>query len=174
MAGWLLVLNNYPRTRDHKLSAGVFFSGVRRTGTWPILSIECSCQSQATCMFKCVCSDRLRSVHGAAAGPLIGQQGVLLLKEGQCANVYKVDFTNRVSEALKERRVNRAYLAWMGWMPLVLWYASSLPSLIQHFGFPNHNSVHSRIHFAVGMSKSLYNSAAWKWHWNNRLVSLVK
>ncbi|KAK6293563.1 hypothetical protein J4Q44_G00358890 [Coregonus suidteri] len=72
-------------------------------------------------MFRCVCSYRLRSANGAAAGPLIGQQGVLLLKEGQCADVYKVDFTNRVSEALKEKRVNQAYLAWTGWMPLVLW-----------------------------------------------------
>jgi hypothetical protein len=113
-------------------------------------------------MFKCVCRYRIRSVHGAAAGNLIGQQGVLLRKEGQCANVYKVDFTNRVSEALKEKRVNRAYLAWMGWMPLVLWYASSLPFLsITLASLTTHNnSLHSLIRFAVGMSKSQYNRAA--------------
>lgn len=80
-------------------------------------------------MFRCVCSYRLQSANGAAAGPHISQQGILLLKEGQCADVYKVDFTNRVSEALKEKKVNRASLAWTGWMPLVLWYASALPSL---------------------------------------------
>lgn len=41
------------------------------------------------------------------------------------------DLTNRVSEALKERKVNQACQAWMGWMPPVLWYAApSFPACL--------------------------------------------
>lgn len=36
---------------------------------------------------------------------------------------------NRVSEALKGKKVNQACQAWMGWMPPVLWYDDPLLSL---------------------------------------------
>lgn len=51
-----------------------------------------------------------------------------------------VDFINRVSEALKGRKVNRACQAWMGWMPLALWYgALSFPSFFPAcLAIPNH------------------------------------
>lgn len=38
-----------------------------------------------------------------------------------------VDFTNRVSEVLKARRVSRGYLGWTAWMPHAHWYG--VPSL---------------------------------------------
>lgn len=40
-----------------------------------------------------------------------------------------VNFMNRVSEALKGRKVNQACQAWMGWMPLALWYGALSRSL---------------------------------------------
>lgn len=51
-----------------------------------------------------------------------------------------VDFTNRVSEALKGRKVNQACQAWTGWMPLALWYGALFPFILTSMplAIPNH------------------------------------
>lgn len=51
---------------------------------------------------------------------------------------------NRVSEALKGKKVNQACQAWMGWMPLVQWYDNT-PAL----------SISFSLSFSLSLSLSL-------------------
>lgn len=96
------------------------------------LNKSSSCLHHITLMFRTLGPSHPAERGGDSASNQQWRTNTPLLQQLK-TGFKKVDFTNRVSEALKGRKVNRAYRAWMGWMPLALWYgALPFPFISQH------------------------------------------
>lgn len=51
--------------------------------------------------------------------------------------IIMVDFVNRATEVLKEKKGSRGYQGWTDWMPHAHWYGISLPCLCGQLGLPH-------------------------------------